>query len=127
MPSLLRVTLASCPWFDSMPSYTATLPGHRRIDCASIRSAIAACTTRNVRPLSPRFLFRMNDTPSIYAETPADNSFRKSSRAAVVFVTLYAWYFSPLGAFGFIGAHQPRYPRIAREMAKSGDWVTPRH
>jgi 4-amino-4-deoxy-L-arabinose transferase-like glycosyltransferase len=67
----------------------------------------------------------MNDTPSICAETPADNSFRKISRAAVVFVTLYVWYFSPLGAFGFIGAHQPRYPRIAREMAKSGDWVTP--
>lgn len=36
-----------------MPSCTATLPGHHRIDCASIRSAIATCTTHNVRPLSP--------------------------------------------------------------------------
>jgi hypothetical protein len=59
----------------------------------------------------------MNDTPSICAETPADNSFRKISRAAVVFVTLYVWYFSPLGAFGFIGAHPAS---LSADRARNG-------
>jgi 4-amino-4-deoxy-L-arabinose transferase-like glycosyltransferase len=41
-------------------------------------------------------------------------------------VTLGVCYFSQLGAIGFVGPDEPRYAWVARAMAESGDWVTPR-
>lgn len=38
----------------------------------------------------------------------------------------YLLYFFHLGAVGMLGADEPRYASIARAMARSGDWVTPR-
>ena len=42
--------------------------------------------------------------------------------AAILFVTL----FGHLGAIGLVGPDEPRYGWIARAMAQTGDWVTPR-
>src|SRR5205814_1365725 len=44
----------------------------------------------------------------------------------LIAATLYVCYFSHLGALGFIGPDEPRYAWIARDMAETGDWVTPR-
>jgi len=45
---------------------------------------------------------------------------------ALIVVTLAVCYFSNLGAIGFVGPDEPRYAWIARDMAETGDWVTPR-
>ncbi|HZC65027.1 MAG TPA: phospholipid carrier-dependent glycosyltransferase, partial [Candidatus Dormibacteraeota bacterium] len=44
----------------------------------------------------------------------------------LIAATLYVCYFSNLGVLGFVGPDEPRYAWIARAMAETGDWVTPR-
>src|SRR5713226_3848382 len=39
---------------------------------------------------------------------------------------LYFLYFFGLTNAGLLGPDEPRYAAISREMARSGDWVTPR-
>jgi 4-amino-4-deoxy-L-arabinose transferase-like glycosyltransferase len=46
--------------------------------------------------------------------------------AVLILATLCVCYFSHLGAIGFVGPDEPRYVWIARDMAETGDWVTPR-
>ena len=41
-------------------------------------------------------------------------------------VGLVILYVSNLGSAGFLGPDEPRYASVAREMARSGDWITPR-
>jgi 4-amino-4-deoxy-L-arabinose transferase-like glycosyltransferase len=41
-------------------------------------------------------------------------------------VAVFICLFSGLGAFGLVGPDEPRYAWIARAMAETGDWVTPR-
>jgi 4-amino-4-deoxy-L-arabinose transferase-like glycosyltransferase len=60
---------------------------------------------------------------------PPKNASRLAARigwAALIVATLYVCYFSHLGAIGFVGPDEPRYAWIARDMAETGDWVTPR-
>src|SRR5258708_32908303 len=39
---------------------------------------------------------------------------------------LYLLYFFGLTNAGLVGPDEPRYAAIARQMAQSGDWITPR-
>lgn len=45
---------------------------------------------------------------------------------ALVLFTSYVTYFSHLGSLGLVGPDEPRYASIARNMAETGDYITPR-
>lgn len=56
----------------------------------------------------------------------ADSHFARILWFLLIVATLYLCYFHRLGAAGFVGPDEPRYAWIARDMAESGDLVTPR-
>src|SRR5207302_10962596 len=60
------------------------------------------------------------------AKNPRASTARRVGWAMLIAATLYVCYFSHLGAIGFVGPDEPRYAWIARNMAETGDWVTPR-
>lgn len=68
----------------------------------------------------------MNDSSSIDAQTAPSSPVAKIGWAVFIVATLFVCYFSQLGAIGFVGPDEPRYAWIARAMAETGDWVTPR-
>lgn len=56
---------------------------------------------------------------------------RKSSQSLLASflatsIVIFVCLFGQLGAIGLVGPDEPRYVWIARAMAQSGDWVTPR-
>jgi 4-amino-4-deoxy-L-arabinose transferase-like glycosyltransferase len=53
-------------------------------------------------------------------------NFRSISMAVLAAVVLYVCLFSRLDALGLVGPDEPRYAAIARDMSRTGDWVTPR-
>jgi 4-amino-4-deoxy-L-arabinose transferase-like glycosyltransferase len=60
------------------------------------------------------------------AKDPHTSTAARIAWAIIILATLYFCYFSHLGAIGFVGPDEPRYAWIARDMAETGDWVTPR-
>jgi 4-amino-4-deoxy-L-arabinose transferase-like glycosyltransferase len=49
----------------------------------------------------------------------------KSARFALI-PAVYLLFFFNLSGVGMLGPDEPRYAAIGREMARSGDWITPR-
>src|SRR2546421_7095954 len=68
----------------------------------------------------------MNEADSSSNEKSGHSVPAQIGWAALIVVTLAVCYFSNLGAIGFVGPDEPRSAGIARDMAESGDWVTPR-
>jgi 4-amino-4-deoxy-L-arabinose transferase-like glycosyltransferase len=67
----------------------------------------------------------MLDSPAV--SSSASTQFK--SRAAALFAAIIGvlvCLFSHLGALGLVGPDEPRYAWIARNMAVTGDWLTPR-
>jgi len=60
------------------------------------------------------------------AASPRASNTARIGWAILILATLYVCYFSHLGAIGLVGPDEPRYAWIARDMAETGDWVTPR-
>jgi 4-amino-4-deoxy-L-arabinose transferase-like glycosyltransferase len=51
---------------------------------------------------------------------------RNTKPVALSSLAVFICLFGHLGAFGLVGPDEPRYAWIARAMARTGDWVTPR-
>jgi 4-amino-4-deoxy-L-arabinose transferase-like glycosyltransferase len=68
----------------------------------------------------------VTESPTAITEKPRAISAARIGWAILILATLYVCYFSHLGAIGFVGPDEPRYAWIARDMAETGDWVTPR-
>ena len=68
----------------------------------------------------------MDETTTPIAGNPRTSTAVRVAWAILILATLYVCYFSHLGTIGFVGPDEPRYAWIARDMAETGDWVTPR-
>ncbi|MGB7285109.1 MAG: glycosyltransferase family 39 protein [Candidatus Acidiferrum sp.] len=68
----------------------------------------------------------MSESPTTSPEKSQTSAAARIGRGILIVATLYVCYFSHLGAIGFVGPDEPRYAWIARAMAETGDWVTPR-
>jgi 4-amino-4-deoxy-L-arabinose transferase-like glycosyltransferase len=60
------------------------------------------------------------------SELPETQRSRNTGTEAVAVVAILLCLFGHLGAVGLVGPDEPRYVWIARAMATTGDWVTPR-
>src|SRR3981081_211347 len=70
--------------------------------------------------------FSVTETIAPIAKDPRTSTAARIGWTILILATLYVCYFSHLGAIGFVGPDEPRYAWIARDMAETGDWVTPR-
>ncbi len=69
----------------------------------------------------------MNSTAPIRSRAAEEGSFQISLWGIpLILLLIYVCLFSGLGALGLVGPDEPRYAAIARAMAETHDWITPR-
>jgi 4-amino-4-deoxy-L-arabinose transferase-like glycosyltransferase len=68
----------------------------------------------------------VTQTDNATTDTLANSPLARLASVLLILATLYICYFHNLGAIGLVGPDEPRYAWIARSMAETGDWVTPR-
>jgi 4-amino-4-deoxy-L-arabinose transferase-like glycosyltransferase len=68
----------------------------------------------------------VSESPTSIPEESSRGTAARIGWAILIVATLYVCYFDHLGTIGFVGPDEPRYAWIARDMAETGDWVTPR-
>jgi 4-amino-4-deoxy-L-arabinose transferase-like glycosyltransferase len=66
-----------------------------------------------------------HQSESIFPSTAAVKKFEPFA-IVLLLVVSYLQFFHQLGSLGLVGPDEPRYAQVAREMAQSGDYVTPR-
>ena len=72
-------------------------------------------------------LNRLSCSPPIRSRAAEEGSFEIPWWGIpLVLIVLYVCLFSGLGAIGLVGPDEPRYAAIARAMAETHDWITPR-
>lgn len=72
-------------------------------------------------------LNRLVSTPPIRSRAAEEGSFEIPLWGIpLILVVLWVCLFSGLGAIGLVGPDEPRYAAIARTMAETHDWITPR-
>src|SRR5438067_3832764 len=80
---------------------------------------------------APSFLKALTtESTELHRETPQRNASRVKNRSrftdSILLLAIPAFFFLwKLAAFGLIGADEPRYAQVAREMLSRHDWVTP--
>ncbi len=77
--------------------------------------------------LSDARLNRLNSAAPIRSRAAQEGNFQIPLWGIpLILLLLYVCLFSGLGAFGLVGPDEPRYAAIARAMAETHDWITPR-
>src|ERR1700681_4922912 len=72
-------------------------------------------------------LNRLNSTAPIRSRAAEEGNFQiQFWGVPLILLLLYVCLFSGLGAVGLVGPDEPRYAAIARAMAETHDWITPR-
>src|SRR5208283_4252275 len=75
----------------------------------------------DLRPMNPQLT---NAQLTGQRANPRTNPRNRTDRLLLVAFCGFLFFYG-LGAFGLVGADEPRYAQVAREMLQRSDWVTP--